>query len=256
MIRGVDTLQRSFNVLSEKQKTMATNAANTTTPGYRAQQLISSTLEARDIHNYMEGPQLNRRMETDEWIFGNQLDEAYRKFDNGSLQDTGIETDLAMHGNGFFTVQDAQGQIFYTRNGNFTVNEAGQLTTQEGYIVQGIAPGGGSVPITVGEAGSFSVDAQGFVQIPGQEQQYLYVTQFEDPSVLTSVGDTLFQGEGGAPAADGFTINQGFVEQSNGDMAAIMTDMMQIAREFEANQRALSATDETLRRAANEVGNV
>lgn len=258
MIKGINTLQRSFNVLTEKQKTMANNAANTTTPGYKSQQLLQSTTESREIHNYMDGPNLNQRAETDEWVFGNQLDEAVRHFSDGALQITEMQTDLALNGNGFFTVQNENGEIFYTRNGNFTVNEAGQLTTQEGFIVQGIAVGGGAEPITVAANNfdGFAVDAQGFVQIPGQQQQYLYITQFENPNVLTSVGDNLFQGEGGVPAANGFTVSQGYVEQSNANMVDIMTDMMQISREFEANQRALHATDETLRRATNEVGRV
>jgi flagellar basal-body rod protein FlgG len=260
MIRGINTIQRSFNVLSERQKTMANNAANVTTPGYRAQQLTQSTLENRPIHNYMDGPQLNRRAETDEWTFGNQLDAAYRQFNNGSIQGTGMDTDLALQGNGFFTVTHVEtGEILYTRNGNFTVNEAGQLTTQEGHIVQGIPQGGGMQPVIVGQgnASQFSVDAQGFVTIPGQDvPQFLYITQFENPDGLVAVGDTLFQGDGGEPTGAGYSITQGFIEQSNANMADIMTDMLQIAREFEANQRALHATDETLSRATSEVGRV
>lgn len=258
MIRGIDTLQRSFNILTEKQKTLANNAANTTTPGYKTQQLVQSTTESRAIHNYMAGPRLNQRTETDEWIFGNQLDAAYRQFGEGALEETNMETDLAMHGEGFFTVQSEAGEVFYTRNGNFTVNDAGQLTTQEGLVVQGIAVGGGSVPITVsgGTDPRFAIDGNGFVHIPGQPQQYLYVTQFEDPNTLESVGDTLFQGAGGTPAAGGFTISQGYVEQSNVNMTDMMTNMLQISREFEANQRTLRTTDEMLRRTTNEVGSV
>lgn len=255
MIRGINTLERSFNVLTEKQKTMANNAANVTTPGYKSQQLVQSTLESRAIHNYMDGPNLNQRMETDEWIFGNQLDEAYRNFSDGSLQGTGMTTDLALQGNGFFTVQSADGETYYTRNGNFTVNDDGLLSTQEGHLVLGIQQGGGSEFINAGSG--FSVDARGFVTVNGEAgQQYLYITQFDDPNTLTSVGDNLFQGDGGVPAAGDFLVTQGFVENSTGDMVDIMSDMLQITREFEANQRALQAIDETLRRATTEVGRV
>lgn len=255
MIRGINTLERSFNVLTEKQKTMANNAANATTPGYKSQHLVSSTLENREIHNYMDGPNLNQRMETDEWVFGNQLDAAFRNFNDGSLQGTGMTTDLALQGNGFFTVQSPDGETYYTRNGNFTVNEEGYLATQEGHLVLGIAPGGGSEFINVSDG--FTVDTQGFVTINGGAgQQYLYITQFEDPNALTSVGDNLFQGDGGVPAAGDFMVTQGFVENSTAEMVDIMTDMLQITREFEANQRALQAIDETLRRATTEVGRV
>ncbi|MFL2124845.1 flagellar hook-basal body complex protein [Marinilactibacillus psychrotolerans] len=255
MIRGLDTLSRSFNVLSEKQKSLATNTANVTTPGYKSQQLVTSATERVDVHNYTRGPELNLRRETGEITFGNQLDEAYRDLSGGAFQTTNNQTDLALSGNGFFTVQNAAGETFYTRNGNFTVNDQNQLVTQEGYTVLGIQPGGGTEPITV-DSNSFTVDQNGFVQSGEGAEQFLYITSFEDQAALNSAGDTLFQGEGGIPMGTGFTVNQGQVEQSNVDMADVMSNMMQISREFEANQRMLKTTDETLRRATQEVGKV
>lgn len=255
MIRGIDTLSRSFNVLSEKQKNLATNTANVTTPGYKSQQLLTSATERVDVHNYTRGPELNLRRETGQITFGNQLDEAYRDLSGGAVQATNNQTDLALNGDGFFTVQSPTGEIFYTRNGNFSVNNQNQLVTQEGYTVLGILPGGGTQPITV-DSDSFTVDQNGFVQTEQGAEQFLYITNFEDQAALTSVGDTMFQSEAGIPMGTGFTVLQGQVEQSNVDMVDVMSDMMQISREFEANQRMLQSTDETLRRATQEVGKV
>lgn len=255
MIRGIDTLSRSINVLSEKQKNLATNTANVTTPGYKAQKLVTSAMERVDVHNYQGGPELNLRRDTGEITFGNQLDEAYLSLDSGAIQATNNQTDLALNGDGFFTVQSPEGETFYTRNGNFTVNDQNQLVTQEGYAVLGISPNGGTEPIIV-DSGSFTIDQQGFVQTDQGAEQFLYITNFEDTAGLTKAGDTMFQGENGTPMGTGFSVLQGHVEQSNVDMVDVMSDMMQITREFEANQKLLRSTDETLRRATQEVGRV
>lgn len=256
MIRGIDTLSGSFNVLTQKQRNLASNAANTQTPGYKAQQLVTSTTEEVDVHNYTRGVNADRRREIGSLVFGNQLDEAVRNFSAGGMQSTDSRTDVAVNGDAFFTVQSEAGEIFYTKNGNFSVNADGQLVTQEGYTVLGILENGGTAPITVGSdlEASFTIDANGFVYTNDQGPQFLYLTRFDEPEALTSEGGTLFSGGAGEPVGVGFTIHQGQLENSNVDMADVMTDMLQISREFEANQRVLQSMDETLKRATQEVG--
>ncbi|GAA0361998.1 flagellar hook-basal body complex protein [Alkalibacterium iburiense] len=256
MIRGLQTLTNSFNVLTEKQKNLAANAANTNTPGYKSQTLLSSTTENVGVHNYTGGIEANQRRDIGDIVFSNQLDEAVRNFSSGGLQSTDNKTDLAINGDAFFTVRNQAGDLYYTKNGNFTVNDEGNLITQEGYEVLGIEPNGGMTPISVGTdlEHTFNVDSYGFVHTANQAPQFLYLTQFDDPNGLTSEGGTLFQGANGIPVGQGFQIDQGYVESSNVDMVDVMTNMLQISREFEANQRVLQSTDETLRKATQEVG--
>ncbi|MCC5895787.1 MAG: flagellar hook-basal body complex protein [Alkalibacterium sp.] len=256
MIRGLDTLSNSFNVLTQKQKNMATNAANTMTPGYKSQQMFTSTTGQVDIHNYTRGPESNRRRDVGELVFGNQLDEAVRNFSPGGFQLTENRTDVAVNGAAFFTVQNDAGELFYTKNGNFSVSGTGELITQEGFTVMGIEQNGDITPITVGTdtEQTFTIDANGFVYTDNQAPQFLFMSEFENPGELASAGGTLFQGGNGIPVGEGFSIEQGYVESSNVDMVDIMSDMLQISREFEANQRVLQSTDETLKRAAQEVG--
>lgn len=258
MIRGINTLTNSFNVLTERQKNLATNAANTTTPGYKSQRVLARTTDSVPVHNYTAGIEANKRRDLGEIVFSNQLDEVVRNFSSGGLQVTENKTDLAINGDAFFTVRNEAGNLFYTKNGNFAVNPDGVLVTQEGYEVLGIEVDGSLAPITVGTdlEQSFTVDAYGFVHTNANGPQFLYLTQFEDPEALTSAGGTLFQGGNGEPIGVGFQVEQGYVERSNVDMADIMTDMLQISREFEANQKVLRSTDETLRRATQEIGRV
>jgi flagellar hook protein FlgE len=58
-------------------------------------------------------------------------------FSQGSIQSTGGNYDAAINGNGFFVVQDPNGDTLYTRAGNFQLNGSGELVTDTGQVVQG-----------------------------------------------------------------------------------------------------------------------
>lgn len=225
MIRSIDIVTRNFNVLQEKQKNLSANTANVTTPGFKYQELIQSTLPSEVALNHAGGVRMNQRQELGDFTFGNQIDEAVIHMDEGNLQETGIPTDYAINGDGFFTVDSPNG-VLYTQNGRFTVNETGQLVTAEGYTVQ--TPGGQPV-IT-----SFGANVNG----------------------LESVDNGYFTGAGGIVDDGNSTLYQGYLESSNIEMADVMVDMLQITREFEANQKVLQASNETLQKATNEIGKV
>jgi flagellar basal-body rod protein FlgG len=225
MIRSIDIVTRNFNVLQEKQKNLSANTANVTTPGFKYQELIQSTLPSEVALNHAGGVRMNQRQELGDFTFGNQIDEAVIHMDEGNLQETGLPTDFAINGDGFFTVDSPNG-VLYTQNGRFTVNEAGQLVTAEGYTVQ---TAGGQPVIT-----SFGANING----------------------LESVDNGYFTGAGGIVDDGNSMLYQGYLESSNIEMADVMVDMLQITREFEANQKVLQASNETLQKATNEIGKV
>ena len=79
-------------------------------------------------------------------------------FSQGSLQGTGVVTDLAVQGNGFFVLSDAQGGRLFTRAGNFSLDKNGELATSTGALVQGYTTKdtGGSI-VTSGALGNISI---------------------------------------------------------------------------------------------------
>ncbi|MCA9766121.1 MAG: flagellar hook-basal body complex protein [Carnobacterium sp.] len=252
MIRSMDTLSRNFNILQKRQENISANVANINTAGYKSQELIQSTRTGNTLINSLDKPQLDQQQTLGGYNFSNQLDEVYKSFEPGGLKETNSQTDLALSGNGFFTLVGDDGQTYYTKNGQFSVNATGELVSQDGHKVMGRDTTGQARPIQV-NATDFFVDSAG--RINGTAMQLL-LTNFENPATLTSMGGTLYTGQGGAAMNGEMTVYQGMIETSNVKTVDEITNLMLVSREFGANQKALSAADETLKKAVNEIGRV
>lgn len=247
MIRGFITTNRNLHILEKKQENLSTTVANLNTVGYKEQEIIQSSLVEQNLFNRLDGPELNQQFNVGGLSLGSQIDEVYRDFSQGGIKLTNSSTDLALQGEAFFTVQTANGETMYTRNGNFTVDAEGFLATQEGHQVMSTA----NTPIQVGSM-EFTVSTDGTILETGRQLQ---LTSFADPAGLTSQGDTLFSGNGGMMAND-TAVFQSAVETANANTADVMIDLMQVSREYEANQKILQAADQTLQKAVNELGKV
>ncbi len=252
MIRSLTTLNNSFNILQKKQENISANVANINTAGYKSQEIIQSTRASEVMSNHLDGPLLNQQQDIGGFTFGNQIDEIVQNFSQGGLKATTSTTDVAIQGDGFFTVQAPNGETSYTRNGNFNVNDTGELVTQEGYRVMGMSADGQPAPIQINGV-DFAIDNRGNIAGTGNR---LMITEFEDTAGLTRSGETLFTGQGGTVQVGGTVVQQSYLETSNFETVDEITNLMQVSRAFEANQKALSAADETLRKAGNEVGKV
>lgn len=252
MIRSLDTVSHQFNVLQKKQENMSTNIANVNTNGYKYQEFVQSTTETFQFGNNLNGPMLNQQNPIEGLNFGNQIDAAYRNLTQGGLKGTSSANDFALMGDAFFTVQMPNGEQAVTRNGNFTVDATGNLTTQEGYLVLGRTQTGQITTIPAGSV-PFSVDQTGSINATGVR---FLLTDNAEAENLQSIGDTLFAYQAGMTTDDDTLVLQTYLETSNVDMVDQMVQMMQLTREFEANQKMLHTSDETLSKAVNEIGKV
>lgn len=252
MIRSIDTLNRNVNILQKRQENISANVANINTAGYKSQELIQSTLASKTMVNHLGGPKLNQQQNLGGFTFGTQLDEIFKNFEPGGLKGTSSQTDLALSGNGFFTLAGDDGQTYYTKNGQFMANETGELVNQDGHRVMGKDASGQPTPIRINPM-DFSVDSSGAINGTGLQ---LMLTEFENPAALTSMGGTLYTGQGGTVMNGEMTVFQGMIETSNVKTVDEITNLMMVSREFGANQKALSAADETLKKAVNEIGRV
>ncbi len=177
-------------------------------------------------------------------------------FSPGQLKQTGNAFDLAIDGNGFFCIQ-TPGGVQYTRKGNFTLNHEGVLANQEGLPVLG---NGGKIKFT--DAKDFIVDKEGNISIYREEEgreeiDTLKIVSFAAPHSLKKVGNTLFKPAGPGiieEKAEGFGINQGFIELSNVNAIRVMLEMIEVLRGYESYKKIIQSVDDVTSKAINEVG--
>jgi flagellar basal-body rod protein FlgF len=168
--------------------------------------------------------------------------------DIGSIQQTGNPLDLAIHGQGFFAVQDASGNEAYTRAGDLHVDPTGQLLTATGLPVLG-----DNGPISVPPHTSVNVGGDGTISIVplGQSPQTVANVarvKLVNPPVDTvqRSADGLFRTTDGTPAvADAATtVDSGALESSNVDLASCMVNMIELARHYDLQVKALHTAEE------------
>lgn len=250
MLRGLYTAATGMEVQREKMNVLTNNMVNVDTAGYKKDTLVSSSFADVIIERLNDPNVVNQSNEVGPFGFGTHVDELFTDFAQGSPEETGKGTDLALAGDGFFVVRTAEGER-YTRDGSFTVNADGYLVTQDGYFVQGA---GGAVQ--VGD-GAFQVTGNGAVVVDGNTVDTLRLVRFADNGALRKQGDNLYYAYGGgaAEAAD-CRVLQGFREGSNVSAAEEMVNMLSVYRAYEANQKILSMTDQTLGLAVNDLGSL
>lgn len=230
------TLRRELDVV-------ANNMANADTAGFKVESLMTGA-EPGDRSRTAQAPGPAKFV----------LDRGLaRDFGQGSLNETGNAFDFAIEGDAFFRVQTAEGERF-TRNGQFTVDDQGQITTQAGQVVQG--DGGPIVvdfkkgPVAVGDDGTVS---QG-QEIIGK----LAVYRFDDRASLEKTGDNLFRNISNLQpqAAPDAKVRQGMLEGSNVKPILEMTRLIEISRAYESITRMMESTNELTRRSVERLGRV
>ena len=181
-------------------------------------------------------------------------------YTQGSLASTGNALDVAIDGKGFFQVLMPDGRIGYTRNGAFSQNSEGVLTTASGYVIQPeIQIPADALSVTVSADGIVSVTQPGAVE--PQEVGQLTLANFVNPRGLDPIGETFVvetNASGApivaAPLADGSgKLVQGFLETSNVNVVQELVDMIEAQRAYEVNSRAISASDEMMRYLSNKL---
>ena len=178
----------------------------------------------------------------------------YRITEQGNVVNTDNTYDLAVQGQGYFKIQLPTGQEAYTRSGSFQLSPTGELVTNNGYTMQpGITIPREAVGVTINSNGEVEVKLDGQVEssIVGQ----IELASFPNEAGLEAVGDNLFletPASGGAttgvPGSTGFgSILQGFVETSNVNAVAEITNLIQAQRAYEMNSKVITTSDEMLR---------
>jgi flagellar basal-body rod protein FlgG len=210
-----------------RQDQIANDLANASTPGYKADRTAQRTFGDLLLSNSATGATVGTQSTAV------QVDAIETDFSPKPARETGEPLDFAITGEGFFSVQTARG-VRYTRNGQFTVSAQGRLTTAQGDPVLGR----GGRPLTVGADGRVDPRALAVVNLTNPAKD----------------GDSLVTGTPAGDAAG--EVRAGALEASGADAARSMVDMIASMRAFEAGQKVIQTIDETLGKAATQVGTV
>ena len=244
MVNGLYTARNGMMLLQEMMDNTAHNLSNANTTGFK-KSLMASIAQV-DIERNDE-----LKLHQDE---DHQMSENYIDYSQGSLLRTENPLDLALESSGFFEIETENG-IRYTRNGSFTLNGMGYLVTLQGHKVLGED----GQPINLEEASEFHVSASGRVYGNGKEAIKLSIVDFEDKRAeLGREGYNLYYSKTGAEPQQALnaTVKQGFLESSNVSVIDSMVEMIRFQRNYEANQKSITSTDETLSKAVNDIGRV
>jgi flagellar basal-body rod protein FlgF len=170
-------------------------------------------------------------------------------YGQGTIQRTDNVLDVAIEGEGFFTVQAREG-IAYTRKGNFTINKNSQLVTQTGEAVLG-----DQGPITV-TGRDVDIDNVGNVSVNGVVGGKLKIVRFENLQTLTRTKEGLFTdpGRAGMKQMENPEIKPRQLEMSNVNAIREMVDMIDIQRSFETYQKVIQTIADLDKLATSRVG--
>jgi flagellar basal-body rod protein FlgF len=245
-----------------RQEVAANNLANIQTVGYKRSQMslreVDDTTPTADFDTMLASIVAGRSSSASTVSlavantaeYGAFPDPVEVRFDQGALQQTENELDVALVGDGFLAIKDADDNVTYTRAGNLARSADGILVTSNGQTVIG-----SSGPINVG-AGRVEFDVDGTVLSDGREVGRLALVDFDDPTLLTKVGVSDFAALDGAgpKVAEHVSVRQGYVERSNVEATEVFVDMMAAKRAYEASQRMLQYQDRILASSVNDIG--
>lgn len=270
MIRGFYTSAAGMIAQQRRQEMLTNNLANASTPGYKADDASLRSFPNMLINAIgVDNRPLGKSQFVGELSTGAYLQERTLNFRQGDIHETGNNTDIALlqgvvplneetgrPGALFFTVENNTGEIRYTRNGNFTIDGQGFLTTSEGFYVLNNEGG----RINVGDE-DFTMTREGLISNAAGPLAQLNVALVANADQLVKEGSGLLRYAGEEPVVTAignpdvtYQLQQKFIERSNVDAAQAMTDMMAAYRAFEANQKVLQAYDRSMEKAANEIG--
>ncbi len=231
---NLEILKHGLSAQTFKNGLVSNNLANINTTGYKRDVMFTDMLDVIDTNND------NKNVVTE--------------FSQGTMKETGNPLDIAFSGKGFFVIEN-NGDEYYTRDGHFTVNSLGNLTTAEGFNVMGQ---GGIINLSTdgSKAGDFEISKLGEIFVNNEYIDMLKIVDFEDYTQLSKEGINLFSTNDNLKPYESemYMVFQRHLEGSNVNSVDEMVELISLQRNFESTQKAVRTLDEALGKAANDIG--
>ncbi|MBQ7678854.1 MAG: flagellar hook-basal body protein [Butyrivibrio sp.] len=289
MVKGLYTAYTGMVAEQQRMDIETNNLANVNSAGYKEQRAVLQPFRdylGLKIKDYTDAPWTAKRLGG--LNPGVKMIGSYTNFEQGAMQSTGGDFDLALNntlenttsdqvkdnmfggGNAFFAILVGQpagtpdpeqlegGQLIkYTRDGSFTLTGDGYLVTSEGNNVLDV----NGQPIQVNPDLHTTILPDGRVVQDGQELQMIQVARFSDPHLLEPYETNAFIIPQDGPellsttAAEAMaSVNQGYLESSNVSVVDEMVNIITIQRDYETNQKMIQTEDDTLQIAVQQLG--
>lgn len=251
MNRALYVAKTGLEAQNTRLATISNNLANANTTGYKQGRAEFEDLIYQNVRQ--PGGYTSQQTTLPSGLqlgVGTRVVAIQKMHQQGNLQNTGNELDIAIQGKGFFQIQQPDGTLAYTRDGSFQLNQNGDIVTSGGLLLQ--------PQITVPQntrAVTISTDGNVYATIDGQTdaQQIgqIELVNFINPAGLEARGANLFTettASGppvvGIAGTEGFgTMMQNFLEASNVNTVEELIGMIEAQRTYEMNAKAIKAAD-------------
>jgi flagellar basal-body rod protein FlgF len=223
---------------------LANNMANTSAPGFKADREFYGLYQSMEAASSPEG--------TDPSTLP-VIERQWTDFSQGSLASTGNPLDLALAGKGFFSVDSPSGRLF-TRDGSLRLSPDGYLETQEGFRLRDQD----GKPIQLDTSRPIEIGTDGVVRQDSVEIAHLDIVDIKDPGTLAKKGQNYFQlfSADVPTVASQAEVQQGSLESTNFQPAESAVRLVNVMRQFESLQKAMTIGSDMNRRVIEDVARV
>ncbi len=246
---------------------IANNLSNVNTIGYKKESAQFKSLLYQTVQSKTTSANGDTKPVGAQVGLGVRNSSITTNFVQGSITTTGLDTDFAIDGKGFFQVINENGETLYTRNGSFNWslgNNGGiMLTNSEGLPV--LDTDGQPIDLEAGyDSSKITISADGFVCYPDAQNNphpigpQIGLVQFSNPAGLEKASDSTYRqtAASGDPRSEvddadlkKSTIRQGCLEASNVQVVDEMVNLIVAQRAYEMNSRAITTADDMLAQA-------
>ncbi|MCI5953483.1 MAG: flagellar hook-basal body protein [Lachnospiraceae bacterium] len=258
MLKGLYTAYTGMVNEQNRMDILTNNLANASTVGFKKEGSTSQSFDSIltvKIKDQSVGLQNVQRLGTNNP--GVKIGENYTDFTQGSFRVTDNTYDLALAGDGFFTIEftnkAGETSTMYTRNGQFTLNREGYLVTQDGDYVLDTQ----NRRIQLNTLLDSEIGSDGTITQAGRAVARIQVTDFEDYNYLEKYGETYYRPVEGAKTTQADAdVKSGYLEMANVQVVSEMVNLISITRAYESNQKIIQAYDDTLETAVTQLGRI
>lgn len=261
-VQTLYTAATGMQALQTKLETISNNLANVNTVAFKRDRANFEDLFYRNERLPGRQDSAGNYAPTGVAIgLGTRVSSTQTDHGQGAFKETGKPLDVAISGHGFFQVTAPNGNILYTRAGNFSVNNNGQLVTGSAGVGRLLQPQITIPPdatgITISPDGFVAVQQNGSPQL--QQVGQIQLVRFLNPDGLLKLGENLYRetNASGTPILNNPGLNgvgvlrQGMLESSNVEPVQELIDLITTQRAFELNSQAVQAGDQILQQVTN-----